>query len=71
MPTIYATLLWKVIFPIALDLLKRCGAINVVEEHAAKAAVAIEQTVANLKVTAEYPNPKKTPSAQGWRGADR
>ena len=59
------------LLPLVAACLRKVGSINAVEEHAAIAVQKINDTVGKIQVTAEYPNPKKPPSAQGWREAGR
>ena len=57
MSPLVATLLWKVVVPCLVEILKRTGAINWAEALAAHAAQRFIQAVEHVKVDPSYPSP--------------
>ena len=57
MPPLVATLLWKLIVPLVIEILKRTGAVNKAEALAAKVATKIAQAVGGTTVDPSYPSP--------------
>ena len=71
MPVWAVTLIWKVVVPVLIEILKRTGAANAAEAWAARAAISVVTTVGELKVDPTYPTAKgitdMPTSIQAWK----